>query len=118
MVINNLKLITLFSFVDAPLSKGILIRLADVIAKCPNWKDISPFLGLEDSSITAVINDDHLRVSLRILNMLEYWQMNVMQNDETCRVTMIGVLQKFRITEGLQILGETVEEDDHIPDPS
>lgn len=44
--------------------------------------------------------------------------MNVMQNDETCRVTMIGVLQKFRITEGLQILGETVEEDDHIPDPS
>lgn len=102
----------------APLPQGILIRLADVIAKCPNWKDISPFLGLEDSSITAVINDDHLRVSLRILNMLEYWQMNVMQNDETCRVTMIGVLQKFRITEGLQILGETVEEDDHIPDPT
>lgn len=109
---------TLFSFVDAPLSQGILIRLADVISKCPNWKDISPFLGLEDGSITATINDDHIGVSLRILNMLQYWQMNVMQNDETCRVTMIGVLQKFRITEGLQILGETVEEDDHIPDPS
>uniref|UniRef100_A0A8W8LAS0 Caspase-8 n=1 Tax=Magallana gigas TaxID=29159 RepID=A0A8W8LAS0_MAGGI len=102
----------------APLPQGILIRLADVIAKCPNWKDISPFLGLEDSSITAIINDDHLIVSLRILKMLEYWQMNVMQNDETCRVTMIGVLQKFRITEGLQILRETVEEDDHIPDPT
>lgn len=109
---------TLFSFVDAPLSQGILIRLADVISKCSNWKDISPFLGLEDSSITAIINDDHIGVSLRILNMLQYWQMNIMQNDETCRVTMIGVLQKFRITEGLQILGETVEEDDHIPDPS
>lgn len=109
---------TLFSFVDAPLSQGILIRLADVISKCPNWKDISPFLGLEDGSITAIINDDHIGVSLRILNMLQYWQMNVMQNDETCRVTMIGVLQKFRITEGLQILGETVEEDDHIPDLS
>lgn len=108
----------MFSFADAPLPQGILIRLADVIAKCPNWKDISPFLGLEDISITAIINDDHLIVSLRILKMLEYWQMNVMQNDETCRVTMIGVLQKFRITEGLQILGETVEEDDHIPDPS
>lgn len=106
------------STTNAPLSQGILIRLADVISKCPNWKDISPFLGLEDSSITAIINDDHIGVSLRILNMLQYWQMNVMQNDETCRVTMIGVLQKFRITEGLQILGETVEEDDHIPDPT
>lgn len=109
---------TWFSFIDAPLSEDLLIRLADAISKCPNWKDISPFLGLEDSSITATINEDHLMVSLRILKMLEYWQMNVMQNDETCRVTMIGVLQKFRITEGLQILGETVEEDDHIPDPS
>lgn len=102
----------------APLSEGILISLAAAISKFPNWKDISPFLGLEDSSITAIINDDLILPSLRILKMLQYWQMNVMQNDETCRVTLIGVLQKFRITEGLQILGETVEDDDHIPDPT
>lgn len=102
----------------APLADGLLIRLADVISKSPDWKDLAPFLGLEDMTILALVNDDNMMPSLRVYKMLQHWQRDVMQNDETCRVTMIGVLQKFRITEGLQILGQTVEEDEHIPNPT
>ncbi|XP_022327245.2 caspase-8-like [Crassostrea virginica] len=103
---------------NPPLYEGLLISLADAISKCAEWKDILPFLGLEDSPIAQTINDEQVMPSLRVLRMLQYWQTNIMQNDQSCRVTLVGVLQKFRMTQGLQILGQTVEEDDHIPNPT
>lgn len=107
-----------FFLSDSPLSDGLLINLSDAISKSPDWKDIPPYLGLEDRAILETVNDDQIMPSLRIFKMLQHWQRDIMQNDETCRVTLIGVLQKFRVTRGLQILGQTVEGDEHIPDPS
>ena len=116
--VHKLHIIFFILIVDPPLSEGLLISLADAISKCAEWKDILPFLGLEDSPIAQTINDEQVMPLLRVLKMLQYWQTNIMQNDQSCRVTLVGVLQKFRMTQGLQILGQTVEEDDHIPNPS
>lgn len=62
-----------FFFIDVLLLEDFFIRLVDVILKCLNWKDILLFLGLEDSLIIVIINEDYFMVFLRILKMLEYW---------------------------------------------